>query len=296
MGPPISPFIANLFMEEFKVKALSSSPHPPWLWIRYVDDTFVIQEAKHSQQLLQHIYSQDPHIQFTVEEPNQEGALPFLDTLISPGPTSRLVTTVYRKPKHTDQYLHWDSNHFITAKKHLQHLSIQAKVVCTSQQALQKEMEHTNKALLARNFTQWAINILHNKFNHKHNSHNEHTNNSTTQQTDNNNSGSNNKNISIVVPYIHGLRERFKRTCINLGIQVDFRGTNTIKILLMSPPRIGTTNYRKVVLYIGLNAHKNQLAREVQRGIRQILWGLAQGTSQGSIPYTPTQSTPQDTQ
>ena len=42
MGSPISPLIVNLFMEEFEVKALSSCPHPPSLWIRFVDDTFVI--------------------------------------------------------------------------------------------------------------------------------------------------------------------------------------------------------------------------------------------------------------
>ena len=29
MGSPISPLGANLFMEEFKIKALSSAPHPP---------------------------------------------------------------------------------------------------------------------------------------------------------------------------------------------------------------------------------------------------------------------------
>ena len=29
MGFPISSLIANLFMEEFKVKAISSAPHPP---------------------------------------------------------------------------------------------------------------------------------------------------------------------------------------------------------------------------------------------------------------------------
>ena len=60
MGSPISLFIANLCMEEFEVKALSSAPHP-----------CSIVEAKHSQQLLQHISSQDLNIQFTMEEPNQ---------------------------------------------------------------------------------------------------------------------------------------------------------------------------------------------------------------------------------
>ena len=66
MGCPISNLITNLFMEEFEVKALNSATHTPHLWLRYVDDTFVIQEAKYSQQLLQHINAQDPHIQFTV--------------------------------------------------------------------------------------------------------------------------------------------------------------------------------------------------------------------------------------
>ena len=71
---------------------------------------------KHSQQLLQHINSLGPHIQLITEEPNQERELPFLDTLVSPGPNNRLVTTVYREPTHTDEYLRLDGNHFIDAK------------------------------------------------------------------------------------------------------------------------------------------------------------------------------------
>ena len=92
--------------------------------------TFVIQEAKCSQQLLQHINSKDPHIQFTIEEPNKEGALTFLDTLVPPGPNNALATTAYKKPTYSDQYLHWDSNHFITAKNSVFNtLAFRAKVV-----------------------------------------------------------------------------------------------------------------------------------------------------------------------
>ena len=64
-GSSISPLIANLFMEEFEIKAINSTPHSPHLWFRFVDNAFVIQQAEHTQQHLQHINSHDPHIQFT---------------------------------------------------------------------------------------------------------------------------------------------------------------------------------------------------------------------------------------
>ena len=120
-------------MEEFEVKALSTCPHPPSLWLRFVVDSFAITKAEHSQALLQHINSQDPHIQFTVE-PTQQGSLPFLDTLVTTEPNNTFSTTVYRKPTHTDQYLHWDSNHHITAKQSVYNtLAHRAKVVSSSQ-------------------------------------------------------------------------------------------------------------------------------------------------------------------
>ena len=116
MGYPISSLIANIFIEDFEVKALMSIPHPMPFCSRVVDDTFVINKAEYSQDLLQHINNQDPHIQFTVE-PTQQGSLPFLDTLVTIQQDNTLSTSVYKKPTHTDQYLHWDSNHHITAKQ-----------------------------------------------------------------------------------------------------------------------------------------------------------------------------------
>ena len=116
MGSPISPPIANLFMEEFEEEAFSTCPHPPSLWLRFVDDTFVITKAEHSLPLLHYINNQDPHIQFTVKQPTQQGSLPFLDTLVTTKPDNTFSTTVYRKPTHADQYLHWDTNDHKTDK------------------------------------------------------------------------------------------------------------------------------------------------------------------------------------
>ena len=99
-----------------------------------MDDTFVITKAEHSKSLLQHINNQDPHIQFTVEEPSQQGTLPSLDTLVTIQPNNTFTTSFYRKPTHRDQYLHWDRNHFITAKQSVYNtLAHRAKVVSSNQ-------------------------------------------------------------------------------------------------------------------------------------------------------------------
>ena len=42
MGSPLSPIVANLFMEKFENKALEAYPLKPKMWKRYVDDTNVI--------------------------------------------------------------------------------------------------------------------------------------------------------------------------------------------------------------------------------------------------------------
>ena len=81
---------------------LSVLPPPPRFLCRYVDDTFVIQKDIHKQDFLQHINNVDPAIQFTVENNKEDGAIPFLDTIVKPEVNGKLSITVYRKPTHTD--------------------------------------------------------------------------------------------------------------------------------------------------------------------------------------------------
>ena len=88
----------------------------PTLWKRFVDDTFIIIKRSSKESFLEHLNSVDDNIHFTCEEPNEDGSIAFLDMLITPVRNGRLNTSVYRKEPHTDQYLHWDSHHSISAK------------------------------------------------------------------------------------------------------------------------------------------------------------------------------------
>ena len=105
MGSPLSPIIANLYMEAFEEKAISTSTSPPSLWRRFVDDTFVIIKKAQKASFISHINSIDENIQFTMEDSRADGSIPFLDTLVTPCPDGSLKTRVYRKPTHTDLYL-----------------------------------------------------------------------------------------------------------------------------------------------------------------------------------------------
>ena len=135
-----SPIVANLYMESFEVDVISSAPHPPYLWKRFVDDTFTIIESSQNNEFLEHINSIDKHIQFTADDQRSDTVMPFLDILITPGEDGSLSTSVFRKPTHTDLYLQWDSHHTLTSKYSvigtLQH---RAQTICSNPQLLQKE-------------------------------------------------------------------------------------------------------------------------------------------------------------
>ena len=105
MRSPLSPILADIFMEEFETSALRSAHLQPNLWLRYLDDTFVVwPHGRDIQDFLKHLNEQHSSIKSTMEV-EEDGKIPFLDVGISRNPDGSLHHNVYRKPTHTDCYL-----------------------------------------------------------------------------------------------------------------------------------------------------------------------------------------------
>ena len=205
MGSPISPIVVNIFMEDFENRALATSPCTPKIWKRFVDDAFTVIKKNQKEAFLNHLNSIHNSIQFTSEDPSKDGSIPFLHMLVIPGGEGRLKTTVYRKPAHTNQYLHWDSHHAIPSKySMIGTLFHRAKTICSGPKQLQDEEEHLYKTLKKCKYPTWALNRV--KLRNQTAAPKKRNNNRNTNP--NNNKG---QKPHITVPYHQGLSESFKK-------------------------------------------------------------------------------------
>ena len=116
MGSPLSPVLANLFMEFVESNLLPNIPNRPVLWLRYVDDVFaLIENDTDHNALLNDLNSLSPTIQFTCEL-QKDKKLAFLDCLVTHR-SSEFTFEVFRKPSNCGTYLHFFSSHPKHVKK-----------------------------------------------------------------------------------------------------------------------------------------------------------------------------------
>ena len=164
MGSPLSPVLANIYMEHFEEMALGSTPVKPSMWLRYIDDTFILWPHQEDVKILMnHVNSIRPSIQFTIEK-EQDNKLSFLDVLITRTEYG-FSTSVYHKPTFTRQYLNFYSHHPYNVKKGIVRcLQHRAKAI-SSNKVYQKEMDSLKKTLSRNNYpetiTSATINLDH---------------------------------------------------------------------------------------------------------------------------------------
>ena len=87
MDSPVSPVIANIYMEHFESLTIPTFPTLIKYWFRYVDDVHSATRKDQVNKLQEHLNSIDPYIKLTLELLGTDG-LPLLDTLTKPTPNS----------------------------------------------------------------------------------------------------------------------------------------------------------------------------------------------------------------
>ena len=224
-------------MEYFEKRALGPELPMSFMintWLRYVNDVLTIVKKGTQDSLLNHLNSVDPNIKFTIEPPNDQGAIPFLDTFPRPS-GNEIITSVYRKPTHTDRCLDFNSNHPKSAKHAVvRALTDRAKNVCSSPELLAKEMDHLGKVLRYNNYPKWKIKQ-------------EGRNNSPTGGLIDPEIGNEvKKTVFISAPYFPGLSESFKQL---FKYTHCFKGQNTIKLILMHPKDKIDPSLKKDIVY-----------------------------------------------
>ncbi|XP_069678727.1 uncharacterized protein dlp [Periplaneta americana] len=158
MGSPLSPAVANLYMEDFEHRALENAPLKTSSLV--VEDTLVVwphgeEKFQEFQEYLNNIH---PNIQFT-KEVEKDGCLPFLDILISRKSDGTLGHRVYRKPTHTDLYLNGHSHHHPAQKRTVLSTLLHRARGISDKESLPSEICHLRKTFLQNNFGNREIGL-----------------------------------------------------------------------------------------------------------------------------------------
>ena len=195
MGSPLSPVVANIFMEDFETTALATADYSPTIWKQYVDDTFVIWPHGRDklETFLSHINSLHDSILFIMEI--EEGKkIAFLDVQIYRNNNNILETSVYRKPTHTNQYLNFRSHHHPRVKFGIvQCLSQRARKICSLEARRKKEMKLIKEVFVANGYPKKKVDEIMKK---------------RPSEKENTTKDDTGKHIPLLVlPYMQGLSE-----------------------------------------------------------------------------------------
>ena len=163
MGTRMAPSYANLFMAFLEHKLLQSWPRKPLVWLRYIDDIFIIwtHGIDDLQKFISHANTFHQYIKFTSSISSDQ--IPFLDVLIKLK-DGILHTDLYTKPTDTFNYLHWSSCHPYHTKRSIPYsLAFRLIRICSSETTLSIRLNELTKHLRSRGFPSQQIQSAINK-------------------------------------------------------------------------------------------------------------------------------------
>ncbi|XP_039309096.1 uncharacterized protein LOC120358569 [Solenopsis invicta] len=243
---PVSPIIANIFMEHLDGKILKNAPLKPSTWFRYVDNTFVI--WSHGKETLPPFFAflnaQHPNIKFTMEV-EQKNQILFLDVLVRRNGDGTLGHRVYRKPTHTDRYLYATSHHHPSQKNSVISSLVYRALTVSEPTFLDEELQHFYQTLIRNGYNSKNINQITKRLKNKISSPND------TENLDEERE----MKMTAVLPYLQGTTKRIGRILSKHNIRVIFKLQKKIAQLLPNPkdqrPSLETPGVYKILCVCG---------------------------------------------
>ena len=154
MGSPL----ANVFVGYYET-LLFKRVNKPLVYYRYVDDTFAdFNDEDECNEFFSRLNSLHPSLRFTLEKECNR-ILPFPDVLVEKN-DHEFVTSIYRKPTFTGQYIRWNSFCPMKRKTNLISTLVHRALVICSKSTLQNELSNIRSILNNNGYPEAVINTI----------------------------------------------------------------------------------------------------------------------------------------
>lgn len=161
IGSAISPILADVHMEDIETDFLNAYHNNISLYVRYVDDTFLLWNGTNTKfkSFFEYINGLHPTIKFTSEWETAEGSLNFLDLHVQRNPGSHFTTNIYRKPMAICRPIHFSSIHHPAQKwGTLTSATLRARKLISLEEHLWTELKFLRSAYLDQGY---PLHLIH---------------------------------------------------------------------------------------------------------------------------------------
>jgi len=227
MGSPLSPILADMVMDDLEVHSLNKLDFTVHTFYRYVDDIFMVIPTVGLDSVLGSFNDYHPRLKFTYEIENNN-TLSFLNASVIRTDGGTLITNWYRKPTFSGRYINFFSNHPYQYKLNtITNLVDQA--ILLSDKQFHTENLGTVKSILKNNG--YPIKMVNKKINNRFNYLIRNKFNKTNE--DNTIERSDNRMVSMNIPYFGNISEDIKRITRNI-VEVRYTVPKKLDTLIKS--------------------------------------------------------------
>ena len=152
MGTRMAPSFANLFLGYFEANALEKAPFHPHIWLRYIDDIFMIwtEDSDNLKIFIDYLNNIHPTIKFTSSHSYTN--VPFLDVNVSLN-NGNIYTDLYTKPTDKRQHLLFSSCHPLHTKKAIPFSpALRLRRICSTYETFKTRAAELTTYLLKRGY------------------------------------------------------------------------------------------------------------------------------------------------